>query len=68
LCSTPFEQGLTYAKWGGAQVLMLCDREQIRVYERTKDGKFDDKKFRRFRWEEMKILEKYLELKRMLDI
>jgi hypothetical protein len=63
-----FEQGLTYAKWGGAKVLVLCDREQIRVYERTKDGKFDDKKFRRFRWEEMKILEKYLELKRMLDV
>lgn len=63
-----YEQGLTYAKWGEAQVLVLCDREQIRIYERNKDGKFDDKKFRRYRWEELQNLEKFNELKHALDI
>ena len=63
-----FEQCLTYAKWGEAQVLVLCDKEQIRIYERNKDGKFDDKKFSRYRWEELQNLEKFNELKHALDI
>lgn len=63
-----YEQGLTYAKWGGAQVLVLCDKNQIRVYKRNGKGEFDENKWTRFRWEEMQILEKYNELKRMLDI
>ena len=61
-------QGLSYAKWGNAQVLVLCDKNQIRVYERNKKGIFDINKWKRFRWEEMEILEKFNELKRMLDL
>lgn len=61
-------QGLSYAKWGNAQVLVLCDKNQIRVYERNKKGEFDQNKWTRFRWEEMENLEKYNKLKNMLDI
>ena len=63
-----YKQGLSYAKWGEAQVLVLCDKYQIRVYERNKKGKFDENKWVRFRWEEMENLEKFNELKRMLNI
>lgn len=63
-----YYQGLSYAKWGNAQVLVLCDKNQIRVYERNKKGEFDENKWVRFRWEEMENLEKFKELKRMLNI
>lgn len=63
-----YRQGLSYAKWGEAQVLVLCDKNQIRVYERNKKGKFDENKWVRFRWEEMENLDKFNELKRMLSI
>lgn len=62
-----YKQGVSYAKWGEAQVLVLCDKNQIRVYERTPKGKFDENKWIRFRWEEMQNLEKYNELKRILS-
>ncbi|MBR1463298.1 MAG: type I restriction endonuclease subunit R [Prevotella sp.] len=63
-----YYQGLSYAKWGNAQVLVLCDKNQIRVYERNKKGEFDKNNRVRFRWEEMENLEKFNELKRMLNI
>ena len=63
-----FDQGVSYAKWGEAKVLVLCDKNQIRVYERDKKGKFDKDKRTRFLWEEMENLEKRNELKRMLSI
>lgn len=62
-----YKQGVSYAKWGEAKVLVLCDKNQIRVYERTPKGKFDENKWIRFRWEEMQNLEKYNELKRILS-
>jgi hypothetical protein len=55
-------------KWGNAQVLVLCDKNQIRVYERNKKGEFDENKWEKFLWEEMENLEKRNELKRMLNI
>ena len=61
-------QGLSYAKWGNAQVLVLCDKNQIRVYKRNKKGDFDENKWVRFRWEEMENLEKFNELKSILNI
>lgn len=63
-----YYQGLSYAKWGNAQVLVLCDKNQIRVYERNKKGEFDENKWEKFLWEEMENLEKRNELKRMLNI
>lgn len=64
-----YNQGLSYAKWGEAQILVLCDKSQIRVYERRKKGGFNsyDMPNAKFRWEDMEILEKFNELKRMLD-
>lgn len=56
-------------KWGEAQILVLCAKSQIRVYERRKKGGFNsyDMPNAKFRWEDMEILEKFNELKRMLD-
>jgi len=61
-----YDQGLSYAKWGNAKVLVLCDKNQIRVYERNKKGVFTENKFKLFRWEEMEILERFNELKQIL--
>lgn len=63
-----FDQGVTYAKWGEAKVLVLCDKNQIRVYERNKKGLFNKDKRVFFRWEDMEELERFIELKRLLDI
>jgi len=63
-----FVQGRSYAKWGNVQVLVLCDELQIRVYERDRNGAFSENRWTRFRWEEMERLEKFNELKRMLNI
>ena len=64
-----YEQGVSYAKWGNARVLVICDKNQIRVYERNTKNQFlpFDKPTSRFRWEDMQVLEKYNELKRMLS-
>lgn len=62
-----FTQGVSYAKWGKAQVFVLCDEKQIRVYEQNRNGDFDENKWTRFRWEEMRFLEKFNELKRLLS-
>ena len=64
-----YDQGVSYAKWGNARVLVICDKNQIRVYERNAKNQFMpfDKPTARFRWEEMQVLEKYNELKRMLS-
>ena len=63
-----YDQGVSYAKWGNARVLVICDKNQIRVYERNKKNQFVpfDTPTVRFRWEEMQNLEKFNELKRIL--
>ena len=62
------EQGITYAKWGNARVLVICDKNQIRVYERNKKNQFVpyDTPTARFRWEDLQVLERRNELKRFL--
>lgn len=64
-----YNQGVSYAKWGNARVLVICDKKQIRVYERNKKNQFVsfDTPTARFRWEEMENLEKFNELKRLLS-
>lgn len=64
-----YDQGLSYAKWGNARVLVICDKNQIRVYERNKKNQFVsfDKPTARFRWEDMQDLDKYNELKGLLS-
>ena len=64
-----YDQGVSYAKWGNARVLVICDKNQIRVYERNKKNQFVpfDTPTARFRWEEMQKLERFNELKRLLS-
>ena len=64
-----YDQGVSYAKWGNARVLVICDKNQIRVYERNKKNQFVpfDTPTSRFRWEDMQRLEKFNELKRLLS-
>ncbi len=64
-----YDQGVSYAKWGNARVLVICDKNQIRVYERNKKNQFVpfDTPTARFRWEDMQKLEKFNELKKMLS-
>ena len=63
-----FTKGSSYAKWGNAQVLVLCDKVQILVYERH-NGSFDRNKFKKFYWKEVMggNPDKYNELKRLLS-
>lgn len=63
-----YSQGLSYAKWGEPKVFVLCDKNQIRVYERNKDNHFGTyDKCKRFRWDDMDNLEKFNELKRLFS-
>ena len=64
-----YDQGVSYAKWGNARVLVICDKNQIRVYERNKKNQFVpfDTPTARFRWEDMQKLEKFNELKQLLS-
>lgn len=62
-----FVQGRSYAKWGGVQVLVLCDMKQIRVYQRGRDNKFDEKKFVKYSWADMEHPDKYATLKKLLS-
>ena len=64
-----YDQGVSYAKWGNARVLVICDKNQIRVYERNKKNQFVpfDTPTARFRWEDMQELKKFNELKQLLS-
>lgn len=63
-----FTQGRSYAKWGNAQVLVLCDKEQILVYERH-NGSFDRNNFKKYYWGEVMggNPDKFNELKKLLS-
>ena len=66
---TDYGQALSYAKWGAPQIFVLCDKNQIRVYQRNKKdndfGDYDDCKL--FRWNQLDNSEKFNELKRLLS-
>ncbi len=63
-----FDQCLTYASWGKARVLVICDKNSIYVYEQDRNGEFDQEHHKtRFRWAKMKELENFNELKRLLS-
>ena len=67
--SETFDQCLTYASWGQAKVLVLCDKNTIYVYEPDRNGQFDQHHHRtRYRWAQLKNPEVFKELKRKLDI
>lgn len=60
-----FEQGLSYAKWGGSEVLVICDKQFLYVYEKKK-GKFSLSAYERFSWDSLGNLDTFNELKRLL--
>lgn len=62
-----FVQGRSYAKWGAAQVLVLCDMYQIRVYQRDKNHNFDERKFIKYNWTDMERTDKYTQMKNLLS-
>lgn len=62
-----FKQGESYAKWGNARVMVLCDKAQIRVYKRNKDGEFSSSKYIKFTWADTENADKFNELKRLLS-
>lgn len=62
-----FVQGRSYAKWGGVEVLLICDMHQIRVYKRDKDYRFDEDRYIKYGWSDMEHPDKYAELKSMLS-
>lgn len=61
-----FIQGRSYAKWGNAQTLVLCDEKKILVYQRDNNYSFTENKFIKFSWNDMETNEKYNELKKLL--
>ena len=63
-----FDQGVTYANWGKAKVLVLCDKDQILVYHPNKEGVFNfEKCTKTFHWEDMEKSDDFAELKKMLS-
>jgi len=61
-----FSQTETYAGWGHATVMLICDRRQIRVYERRSNYEFDPEHCKIFRWFDMSNNDKFQELKNIL--
>jgi len=62
-----FVQGRSYAKWGNAKVLVLCDMRQILVYLRDKNNKFNENNPIQFSWIDMEDPDKFKELKKLLS-
>lgn len=62
-----FVQGRSYAKWGAAKVLVLCDMKQIRVYQRNKKNEFDENDYIKYSWLDTENPDKLAELKRLLS-
>ena len=61
-----FDQGVSYAKLQEASVCVLCDKCQIIVYPKQKDGFNIDKNIV-FYWDEMSNPDKFNELKKLLS-
>lgn len=63
-----FRQGVTYARLAEAELLVTCDMFQLRFYEKTKRGnKFDLNHYKRFYWRDLKNIEKFHQIKQLLD-
>ena len=62
-----FDQLLSYASWGEAKVIVLCDKNNIDVYEPDRNGQFDmHHHHTRYHWRELKTnKEKFDELRRL---
>ena len=62
-----FKQGRSYAKWGAAEVLMICDMIRIRVYQRNKKNRFEETDYTEFSWNDTENPDKFAELKKLLS-
>lgn len=62
-----FKQCLSYANLSNSQVLVTCDKHQIRLYIRKKDGLFDTTAPIIFYWDELSNPDKYKELQKLLS-
>lgn len=63
-----FDQGVSYANWGKAQTLVLCDENQILIYQLNSEGVFNfDKCTRTFHWEDLENHDSFMELKRLIS-
>jgi hypothetical protein len=62
-----FKQGRSYAKWGAAEVLMICDMIRIRVYQRNKKNRFEETDYTEFSWKDTENPDKFAELKKLLS-
>lgn len=64
-----FDQCLSYASWGKAKVMVVCDKNALHVYEQDRNGEFDmERNHTRYRWEQLKNHETWWEIKRKLDV
>ena len=64
-----FDQCESYARWGKAKVIVICDKIHIFVYEQDRNGSFyKDKHKTTFTWAKLKEDEEFKKLKRKLDI
>lgn len=61
-----FDQTETYAGWGHSRVMLICDRNQIRVYEKNRHDEFSLDHRTIYRWSQMKNNDKFQELKNKL--
>ena len=62
-----FKQGRSYAKWGAAEVLMICDMIRIRIYQRNKKNRFEENDFIEFSWKDTENSDRFAELKKLLS-
>lgn len=62
-----FDQTETYAGWAHAHVMLICDKHQICVYERNRNGEFNFNDHKTiYRWSDMSDNEKFQELRNKL--
>lgn len=61
-----FEQARSYAYELRSNILVLCDKVRLMVYE-NKGGYFDRSDFQVFRWKEMADPDKFSKLRRLLE-
>lgn len=57
-----YEQGESYAKLSNSRVLVTCDKQQIRVYPREKNGHYAKSGVVVFYWDEVSNPDKFKEL------
>lgn len=64
-----FNQCQSYADWGKAKVMVICDKHVIYVFEQDRNGNFNFEHHKtRYRWTQLKNHATFMQLKRQLSI